>query len=47
MMTTEDLGQRVILLRQVITQKFRNNKIIYKGCLVAGEFEKEKLNNIC
>ena len=27
---TEDVGQRVILVKWVITQKFKNNKMIYK-----------------
>ena len=32
---TEDVGQRVILVRWVIKQKFKNNKMIYKARLVA------------
>ena len=31
----------------VITQKFKNNKMIYKSRLVARGFEEENLNNIC
>ena len=42
---TEDVGQRVILVRWLITQKFKNNKMIYKACLVARGLE-ENLNNI-
>ena len=44
---TEDVGQRVILVKWVITQKFKNNKMIYKTHLVARGFEEENLNNIC
>ena len=43
---TKDVGQKVILVRWVITQKFKNNKMIYKARLVAREFE-ENLNSIC
>ena len=42
---TEDVVQRVILVRWVITQKFKNNKMTYKARLVARGFE-ENLNNI-
>ena len=41
---TEDVGQRVILVRWVIKQKFKNNKMIYKARLVARGFEEENLN---
>ena len=43
---TADVGQRVISMRWVITQKLKNNKMIYKARLVANRFE-ENLNNIC
>ena len=42
---TEDVGQRVISVRWVIKQKFKNNKMTYKARLVARRFE-ENLNNI-
>ena len=42
---TEDVGQRVISVRWVIKQKFKNNKMTYKARLVARGFE-ENLNNI-
>ena len=44
---TEDVSQRVISVRWVITQKFKNNKMIYKASLLARGFEEENLNNIC
>ena len=44
---SEDVGQRLISVRWVITQKFKNNKMIYKASLLARGFEEENLNNIC
>ena len=38
---TEDVGQRVILVKWVITQKFKNNKMIYKTHLVAWGLKKK------
>ena len=38
---TKDVGQIVISKRWVITQKFKNNELIYKVCLVARGFKKE------
>ena len=42
---SEDVGQRLISVRWVITQKFKNNKMIYKARLVARGFKEENLNN--
>ena len=42
----EDNGQKVISTRWVITQKFRDNKLMYKARLVARGFEEENLNDI-
>ena len=39
-------GQKVISVQWVITQKFKDNEIICKACLVAGGFEKENLKDI-
>ena len=41
----EDSGQKVISIHWVITQKFKNNEIIYKACLVVRGFE-ENLKDI-
>ena len=41
-----DNDQKVISLRWVLSQKYKDSGIVYKVCLVARGFEEEHLNEL-
>ena len=43
----EDRSQKVVSVRWVIFQKFKDNKMKYKAHLVARGFEEDNLSSIC